>query len=136
MILSVDLYQYHRQASEVDQLSGADFLQLRPADAPPKGLTTWLAGQIRAAIDDGRLNLYSLEFDRLWKLALIYPAFRSGRHGRWSQVRTAQCREVEILTRRPRGVNADGELTAETPARFRLLPRAVAVFVDGLPEQY
>jgi GntR family transcriptional regulator/MocR family aminotransferase len=40
----------------VDQSSlGTDFLQLRPADAPPKGLTTWLAGAIRAAIDDGRL---------------------------------------------------------------------------------
>lgn len=40
----------------MDQSSlGADFLQLRPADAPPKGLTTWLAGAIRAAIDDGRL---------------------------------------------------------------------------------
>jgi GntR family transcriptional regulator/MocR family aminotransferase len=50
----VDHYQYHRRAFEVDQ-SGADFLQLRPVDAPPKGLTTWLSGAIRAAIDDGRL---------------------------------------------------------------------------------
>lgn len=51
----MDHYQYHRRASEVDQFVGADFLQLQPADAPPKGLTTWLSGAIRAAIDDGRL---------------------------------------------------------------------------------
>jgi GntR family transcriptional regulator/MocR family aminotransferase len=55
VIENVDHYQYHRQGYEVDQ-SGADFLQLRPAVAPSKGLTTWLVGAIRAAIDDGRLR--------------------------------------------------------------------------------
>jgi GntR family transcriptional regulator/MocR family aminotransferase len=34
---------------------GADFLQLSPASAPARGLTSWLAGAIRAAIMDGRL---------------------------------------------------------------------------------
>ena len=34
---------------------GADFLQLSPASAPVRGLTSWLAGAIRAAIMDGRL---------------------------------------------------------------------------------
>jgi GntR family transcriptional regulator / MocR family aminotransferase len=35
---------------------GADFLQLSPASAPVRGLTSWLAGAIRAAIIDGRLT--------------------------------------------------------------------------------
>lgn len=86
-----------------------------------------------AEIDDGRLNLYSLEFERLWKLALIYPAFRLGRHGMWQEVRTAACEELEIRTRRPRPVNTDGEITTATPARFRVLPRAVAVLVPPPP---
>ncbi len=34
---------------------GADFLQLSPASAPVRGLTSWLAAAIRAAIIDGRL---------------------------------------------------------------------------------
>jgi len=34
---------------------GADFLQLSPGSAPSRGLTSWLAGAIRAAIIDGRL---------------------------------------------------------------------------------
>jgi GntR family transcriptional regulator / MocR family aminotransferase len=34
---------------------GADFLQLSAAAAPARGLTGWLAGEIRAAIIDGRL---------------------------------------------------------------------------------
>jgi DNA-binding transcriptional MocR family regulator len=36
-------------------MTGADFLQLSPASAPSRGLTSWLAGAIRAAIIDGRL---------------------------------------------------------------------------------
>ena len=34
---------------------GSDFLQLRPASAPPRRRTTWLADALRAAIVDGRL---------------------------------------------------------------------------------
>jgi YegS/Rv2252/BmrU family lipid kinase len=80
-----------------------------------------------AKIDDGTLDLYSLETGRLWKLAVIYPAFRLGRLATWNEVRTATCTEVEIRTRRPRPVNTDGEITTRTPARFRVLPRAVTV---------
>src|SRR3974390_1848558 len=36
-------------------MTGADFLQLSPAAAPVRGLTSWLVGAIRAAIIDGRL---------------------------------------------------------------------------------
>jgi GntR family transcriptional regulator/MocR family aminotransferase len=35
---------------------GADFLQLSPASAPARGLTSWLADAVRAAIIDGRLQ--------------------------------------------------------------------------------
>ena len=35
---------------------GADFLQLSPASAPTRGLTSWLADAVRAAIIDGRLQ--------------------------------------------------------------------------------
>jgi GntR family transcriptional regulator / MocR family aminotransferase len=37
-------------------MTGADFLQLSPEAAPVRGLTAWLAEQIRAAIIDGRLR--------------------------------------------------------------------------------
>src|SRR3569833_3319722 len=34
---------------------GSDFLQLDVREAPPGGLADWLAGQLRAAVADGRL---------------------------------------------------------------------------------
>ena len=84
-----------------------------------------------AAIDDGHLDLYSLEMRTVWKLALMLPTFRSGQHGAWSEVRTARGTEFEIRTRRPKPVNADGELIAETPAVFKVLPGAVSVFAPA-----
>jgi GntR family transcriptional regulator / MocR family aminotransferase len=36
--------------------AGTDFLQLSPGSAPARGLTSWLASAIRAAIMDGRLR--------------------------------------------------------------------------------
>jgi YegS/Rv2252/BmrU family lipid kinase len=81
-----------------------------------------------AAIDDGRLDLYSLEMASLWKLALMVRAFRTGTQGAWNEVRTARCVEFEISTRRPMPVNTDGEIVTSTPAHFRVMPAAIAVF--------
>jgi YegS/Rv2252/BmrU family lipid kinase len=81
-----------------------------------------------AAIDDQNLDLYSLEFERAWKLALMARSFRYGEHGAWSEVRAIQAEEFDIRTRRPRPVNADGEIVTQTPAHFSIRPRAVRVF--------
>ena len=86
-----------------------------------------------AAIDDGRLDLYSLEMPNLWKSALMVRAFRTGTHGAWKEVRTAQCVEFDIETRHPMPVNTDGEIVTSTPAHFRVLPAAVSVFAPPDP---
>jgi diacylglycerol kinase (ATP) len=81
-----------------------------------------------AAIDDGRLDLYSLEMPNLWKSMLMARAFRTGTHGAWKEVRTARCVEFNVETRRPMPVNTDGEIVTATPAHFQVLPAAVCVF--------
>ena len=82
-----------------------------------------------AAIDDQHLDLYSLELKRAWKLALMARSFRSGEHGAWDEVRAIRAQEFEIRTRRPRSINADGEIVTRTPARFAIRPKAITVFV-------
>lgn len=82
-----------------------------------------------AEIDDGRLDLYSLEFREIWKLPFIALSFRQGRHGLSDEVRTMSGSRFEIRTRRPMPVNADGEIITQTPAVFSLRPRAIQVFV-------
>lgn len=82
-----------------------------------------------AAIDDARLDLYSLEFEDTWKLPLMAMSFRQGRHGVMDDVRTLKGPSFEVRTRRPMPVNADGEIVTETPARFSVRPEAVTVFI-------
>lgn len=84
-----------------------------------------------AAIDDGRLDLYSLEFGSVWRLASMLHAFRRGVHGARREVRSLRGTAFEVATRRPRSVNADGELVTKTPAHFRVHPAALRVFVPS-----
>ena len=84
-----------------------------------------------AAIDDGRLDLYSLEFSAVWRLLRIAGSFPGGRHGLRPEVRTLGGTSFEIRTRRPRSINVDGEVLTRTPAVWRVLPAAVRVFVPG-----
>lgn len=86
-----------------------------------------------AEIDDGRLDLYSLEMKNLWKLALMLRAFRSGAHGAWREVRTARCVEFDIETKKPMPVNADGEIVTATPAHFKVHPKAISIFAPAAP---
>ncbi len=84
-----------------------------------------------AAIDDGMLDLYSLELGSVFKLAMMLRSFRSGEHGAWNEVRTKRCVEFDIETRLPRPVNTDGELVTETPAHFKVHREAVTVYVPS-----
>lgn len=84
-----------------------------------------------AEIDAGELDLYSLEFAKAWRVVLMLRALRSGVHGSWKEVRAMKGEAFEIRTRRPRPVNADGEIVTETPARFSQLRGAVEAFVPA-----
>ncbi len=84
-----------------------------------------------AAIDDGRLDIYSLEVSSVWRLLMLLPALRSGRTRDWMEIRTLVGQEIRVTTHRERSVNADGEIITRTPATFRILHDAVSVFVPG-----
>jgi len=84
-----------------------------------------------AAVDDGRLDFYSLEVDHWWRLLALLPSLRKGTQGRWRDVRAFRTTEVTVRTKKPRPVNTDGELSTYTPAHFRIRPKAIEVFAPG-----
>ncbi|RYC31905.1 lipid kinase [Lichenibacterium minor] len=84
-----------------------------------------------AAIDDGRLDVYSLEVASVWKLLMLLPALRSGHTQDWTEIHTLDGAEIRVTAHRERSVNADGEIVTRTPAVFRVLHDAVAVFAPG-----
>jgi len=82
-----------------------------------------------AAIDDQRLDLYSLEVEHWWQMLPLLPGMRSGNHASWSWVTAMRGQEIQINTQRPHRINTDGEITATTPAHFRVIPKAISVLV-------
>jgi diacylglycerol kinase (ATP) len=81
-----------------------------------------------ARIDDGKLDVFSLEVSSIWGLLKLLPALRSGRHNSWVEIRSLTGDAIEIRTRRRRSINADGEITTRTPAVFRVMPGAITVY--------
>lgn len=84
---------------------------------------------VNAAIDDGILNVYSLEPRAWWRLLVMARAFRNGEHDRIREVRSIKCRTLSVTTKKPHDVSADGEIVTKTPAEFAVLRNAVRVFV-------
>ena len=82
-----------------------------------------------AAIDDERLDLYTLEIDHWWQMVLVLPALRRGTHTRSPWIQTWQGKEFFVYVPKPRSINTDGEITTTTPAHFKVVPKALAVLV-------
>jgi YegS/Rv2252/BmrU family lipid kinase len=81
-----------------------------------------------AAIDDRRLDLYSLEIKRWWQIFPLLWTLPQGNQGLLPWVRSLSGEAIEIYTRKSYDINTDGELTVATPATFRVLPKALGVF--------
>ena len=81
-----------------------------------------------ADITDRRLDLYSLEVQGFLDVLELLPALILGRYTDCRGVRLERGREIEVRTTRPRTIYTDGERTTVTPALFRLVPSALAVF--------
>jgi diacylglycerol kinase (ATP) len=81
-----------------------------------------------ATIDDGWLDLVSLELDRWWRGLKLLPAMIKGKHDLKKGFRVGQGKEITIITRHPMALDTDGDITAVTPAHFRILPGAVKIF--------
>ena len=87
-----------------------------------------------AVIDDGRLDLYSLELRHSWQIFGLMRALRKGTLSGKNYVRTATGTEIQIEPRHTKRVNTDGEITTRTPVTFRVAPAAVRVFAPANPE--
>lgn len=85
----------------------------------------------RACIDDNKFFLYSLEPLSLWEMLKFAPALRTGRFENRELVNLDQGQEIDIKTRKPMPITADGEPIGFTPATFKLCAKAIDVFVPA-----
>ena len=87
-----------------------------------------------ATIDDRRLDLYSLEIQHGWQIFTVLLALWTGHHRQELGSRNLSGTEFEVVTAKPYPINTDGEITAHTPARFRVIPKAIDVIVPRKKE--
>jgi diacylglycerol kinase (ATP) len=85
-----------------------------------------------ATIDDQRLDLYSIEINKWWQILRLFPALRKGLHLHQLGIRYLQAEEIMIYTKKPRPINTDGEITAYTPAHFKVIPQGLSVFIPQI----
>lgn len=86
-----------------------------------------------AALDDGRLDVYSLKPQRLTSLIAMLPGLVRGPDKSMQGVQMFDGTQFEINTDQPMDINTDGEILTSTPASFRVLPGALTVKV---PQEY
>jgi YegS/Rv2252/BmrU family lipid kinase len=84
-----------------------------------------------AAIDDQRLDLYSLEFKKWWQIFPLIWRLPKGEHNILPWVRTIEAQEIEIYTHKAYDINTDGEITTIAPAKFQVVPHALQVFIPS-----
>ncbi len=82
-----------------------------------------------AAVDDGWLDLYSVDVEDAGSVVELAGALLSGKPRAAENVRTFRSTAFSVATMRPRHIVADGEPAGKTPARFEILHRALRVFV-------
>lgn len=82
-----------------------------------------------AAIDDGWLDLFSIEIRNVVEALAVARALHLGRREGVPGLRTYRAVQFDISTRRPHRIVADGDPAGTTPARFTLLSKALRVLV-------
>lgn len=82
-----------------------------------------------AAIDDGWLDLYSIEIDNALEALSVARAVLSGRRHDTPGLRTYRSKKFHVHTRHRHRISADGEPAGQTPATFELFPKALRVYV-------
>jgi diacylglycerol kinase (ATP) len=81
-----------------------------------------------AAIDDGWLDLYSVQIDHLREAIAVVWAFMRGRRKAVPGLRVLRAHKFVVRTRHRHHISADGEPAGKTPATFDVLPKALRVF--------
>jgi YegS/Rv2252/BmrU family lipid kinase len=81
-----------------------------------------------AAIDDGWLDLYSVQIDNLREAVDVVWAFVRGRREAVPGLRVLRAHKFFIDQRHRHHITADGEPAGRTPATFDVLPKALRVF--------
>jgi len=81
-----------------------------------------------ASLEDGLLDLLTVDPLPRWRLAILAAAVRTGRHRMVESLHLLKGAEMRISTGRSMRITADGDRISRTPADFSVLPKAVTIY--------
>lgn len=84
-----------------------------------------------ASINDSRLDLLSTEVKNWWEVIQAVPALVFGRNHDKPGLRKLTAKRITIKTKRPMQLDTDGDITATTPAVFRVDPKKISIFANS-----
>ena len=116
--------------------SGATIYRVRTLQIAIGNGHLWYGGMPaipRPGSDDHLIEVYSLEPENKWRILFMPGAFGDNAPTTGEHVRSVRGPVIEVVTRLPQPIIADGESITVTPARFSVLHDAVHVYVPAAP---
>jgi len=87
-----------------------------------------------ASVVAGKLSVYMDSGTTSFDVAKTYAAMAVGQQTRLGDAFTIETAKITIKTRPRQQISVDGDAAGYTPARFRIAPKALRIFVpDGFP---
>lgn len=82
-----------------------------------------------ALLDDGELDITTVEGLARWKYPVLLPRYFTGTHIDGVDIRADRAREIEVSAPAGYRVYADGDIVGETPMTFTVRPEALRILV-------
>lgn len=82
-----------------------------------------------ALLDDGELDITTVEGLPRWKYPVLLPRYFKGTHIDGVDIRADRAREIEVSAPAGYRVYADGDIVGETPMTFTVQPEALRILV-------
>lgn len=82
-----------------------------------------------ARLDDGELDVTTVEGLPWWKYPMLLPRYFKGTHIDGVDIRADRAREIEVSAPSGYRVYADGDIVGETPMTFTVQPEALRILV-------
>jgi YegS/Rv2252/BmrU family lipid kinase len=81
-----------------------------------------------ASVSDGLFNVVIINRIPKWRILIELPKLKRGELDKISVLEQFTCSELTITSNQPYRLNLDGDIDGQTPATFRLAPKALKVF--------
>jgi diacylglycerol kinase (ATP) len=91
----------------------------------------WMTIEKEASYDDETLHCLSTEVQKTWDGLKLLPCYIKGEYKDQNEVNLLAGKEIRIETKRPFKIDVDGDIQIQTPAVFKVAPKALRIILPS-----